>query len=134
MHTDGVMSVSGWFPHVFWFLNSVIKLGQLPRSDCKAASGYTPTLEFFLLSLAFYYPIFPKNEGRGIISVSPSQQLGGQAADSLVLQGTVLRWCHTEGRSTHKRNHLETRGACVFPLILFINSNFRHTQSSRRSL
>ena len=112
--------------HVFWFLNSVIKLGQLPITEFKVASRSTPVSESFLLSLAFYYRIFLEMRGRDIISLS-TQNLttegGGQDADSLALEGTVLIWCCTKGCSIHKRNHLETRGVCVLPLIPFINSN-----------
>lgn len=131
------MSLSGWFPHVFWFLNSVIKLEQLPTAEFKVASHCTPVSESFLLSLAFYYHIFLEMRGRDIISFSTQNlttEEGGQGADSLALQGTVLIWCCTKGRSIHKGNHLETKGLCTLTLIPFINSNFRHTQSSRRSL
>jgi len=40
--------------HVFWFLNSVLKLRQLPVTEFKVASRSTPVSESFVLSLAFY--------------------------------------------------------------------------------
>lgn len=86
------MSLSGWFPHVFWFLNSVVKLGQLPIGEFKVASHCTPVSESFLLSLAFYYHIFLEMRDRDIISVSTrnlTTEEGGQDADSLALQETL---------------------------------------------
>lgn len=93
MQADRVVTLPGWFPHVFWFLNAVIKLRQLPITEFKVALHFTAVSASFLLSLAFYYHIFLEMRGRDIISLS-TQNLKtegvGQDTDSLAFQGNYL--------------------------------------------
>lgn len=133
LQADRVTSLSGWFPHVFCYLKSVIKLGQLPITEFKVASHSVPVSDSVPCFLLLYFlEIMAKGYYFSLHIEYHSRR--GAGSDILALKETVSIWCCTKGSSIHKRNHLETRGVCVLPLIPFISSHFRHTQNSRRLL